>query len=157
MLLRDQSMEAENESLTNNNNVLKKTKMQSNGYWVKVMVEVNSLMQEIGLSFHDLFNGNIHHGWSHNETVEVDVEEISHESSSVQPKQALLALEIQSPLALTQNPSPSPTWDLELTPSLQATWKTKLLILGLVLKLHFFYIIKNVYIVVYTNNCILCQ
>ena len=67
MILRDQSMETENESLTKNNNILKKTKMQSNGSWVEVMVEANSLIQEIGLPFHDLFNGDIHHGRIHNE------------------------------------------------------------------------------------------
>ena len=83
--------------------------MKSNGSWVEVIVEENSFMQEIGLPFHDLFNTNIYHGRAHNETVEPDVEDISHESSSVQPKQALLALALQPPLALPQTPSPSAT------------------------------------------------
>ena len=59
--------------------------------------------------FHDQFNGEIYHGRAHNETVEPDVEDVSHESSSAQPKQALLALTLQLPLALPQTPSPSPT------------------------------------------------
>ena len=72
-------------------------------------MEVNFLRKELGLPLNDLFNGGVYHERAHNKTIDPDVEEIGHVSSSVQTKQEPLAFPLQPPLVLLRTTSLSPT------------------------------------------------
>ena len=65
MLLDTQRTETENESLTNNSNLVNKIKTQNNGSWVEVIVDANSLLQALGLLLHDPLNSGAYHGHTH--------------------------------------------------------------------------------------------
>ena len=45
------------------------------------MLNASSLRQELGLALHDIFENGVHHGNTHSETLEPDVEDADHEAS----------------------------------------------------------------------------
>jgi len=61
----------------------KKIKMELNGCWVDVRVDVNSLRAALGLPLHDIFHGGIYNEYVHNETTGPDVEDTDH--GAIQP------------------------------------------------------------------------
>ena len=46
------------------------------------MVNASSLRQELGLKLHNVFENGVHHGNTHSETLEPDVEDADHEASA---------------------------------------------------------------------------
>ena len=61
----------------------KKIRIELNGTWVDVRVDVNSLRLALGLPPHDLFTEGIFNNYVHHETVGADVEDTDH--GAVQP------------------------------------------------------------------------
>ena len=51
----------------------KKIRIEPNGCWVGVRVDVNSLRRALGLPLRDIFDGGIYNEYVHNETVGHDV------------------------------------------------------------------------------------
>ena len=60
-------------------------KIELNGCWVDVRVDVNSLRAALGLPLHDIFDNGIFRNYVHNETTGPDVEDTDH--GAVQPPQ----------------------------------------------------------------------
>ena len=66
---------------------VKKIKIEFNGSWVDVGVDIRSLRAALGLPQHDMFRNGIFHEYVHNETVGSDVEDTDH---GAQPQQETL-------------------------------------------------------------------
>ena len=63
----------------------KKIKIELNGCWVDVKVDLTSLRAALGLPQHDIFDSGIYHDYVHHETAGPDVEDTDH--GAVQPEQ----------------------------------------------------------------------
>ena len=70
--------EAELVSATSSKNIVKKIKIQVNGFWEEAMVNVSSLSEALGVPLHNLINASTHHGHAHNKTVGPDVQDTGH-------------------------------------------------------------------------------
>jgi len=58
--------------------ISKKIRIELNGCWLDVRVDVNSLRRALGLPLHDIFDGGIYNEYMHHETVGPDVEDTDH-------------------------------------------------------------------------------
>ena len=75
MFLDVQRDAAVNTIATNEDGLARKNRIQINGSWAEVMVDLSSLCQALGLSFNNLFENVIYHGYVHSETLGPDVED----------------------------------------------------------------------------------
>ena len=70
------------ESTRNDDRNTKRIRIQINGTWVDVLVDIISLRQALGLPQHDMFDQGIFHEYQHNETAGEDMPDIDHETES---------------------------------------------------------------------------
>ena len=63
----------------------KKIRIELNGTWVDVWVDVRSLRLALGLPPHDIFTNGIFHKYEHHETVGTDVEDTDHGAVQLAP------------------------------------------------------------------------
>ena len=70
----------------------KKIRIELNGTWVDVWVDVSSLRLALGLPPHDLFTNGIFNNYVHHETVGADVEDTDHGAVQPAPPLAMPAL-----------------------------------------------------------------
>ena len=75
----------------------KKNRIELNGTWVDVRVDVGSLRLALGLPPHDLFTNGIFHDYVHHETVGADVEDTDHGAVQPAPPAAMPALPAPPP------------------------------------------------------------
>jgi len=75
----------------------KKIRIELNGTWLDVRVDVRSLRLALGLPPHDLFREGIFNEYVHQETVGADVEGTDHGAVQPEPPPPLLALTAPSP------------------------------------------------------------
>ena len=66
----------------------KKIRIEVNGSWMDVWVDVTSLRRALGLPLHDLFDGGIFREYVHQETVGPDVEDTDHGAVAPAPTPA---------------------------------------------------------------------
>ena len=74
-----------------------KIRIELNGTWVDVRVDVSSLRLALGLPPHDIFTNGIFNEYVHHETVGADVEDTDHGAIQPEPPPPLLALTAPSP------------------------------------------------------------
>ena len=75
--------------------ISKKIRIELNGTWVDVRVDVSSLRLALGLPPHDLFTNGIFNNYVHHETVGADVEDTDH--GAVQPAPPLVVPALPAP------------------------------------------------------------
>ena len=88
----------------------KKIKIEINGCWVEVKVDVNSLRAALGLPQHDLFSEGMFRDCVHNETIGPDVEDTDHGAIQPPPPSPV-------PPSLPLTPIQAPTADNDETDS----------------------------------------
>ena len=66
----------------------KKNRIELNGCWIDVRVDVNSLWEALGLPPHDIFQNGIFCEYMHNKTVGPDLEDTDHGAEQPPPAHA---------------------------------------------------------------------
>ena len=81
---RREEAEREREEGLDEERTSKKIRIEINGCWIDVRVDVNSLRRALGLPLHDIFREGIFNEYVHHETVGPDIEDTDHDGTQTQ-------------------------------------------------------------------------